>query len=871
MRFDKLTLKSQEALEKARNLAQERSHQAIAPEHLLLALLEDPEGVAPQILSQIGVRSETIVNALTEALDKSPQVTGGSSQTFITSDLQTALNHAEKQARDLKDEFTSTEHLLLGIAEEGHSKAAHILLQSGATKDSILKALKSVRGNQRVTSPTPEGTYQALQKYGRDLTETAQRGKLDPVIGRDAEIRRLIQVLARRTKNNPVLIGDPGVGKTAIVEGLAQRIISGDVPETLKDKRVVALDLGAMVAGAKFRGDFEERLKAVLKEISESSGQVILFIDEMHQLVGAGAAEGAMDASNLLKPMLARGELHCIGATTINEYRKHIEKDAALERRFQPILVAEPTLEDTISILRGLKEKYELHHGVRIKDSALISAAVLSSRYISDRFLPDKAIDLIDEAASGLRMAIDSMPPELDEADRKIRQLEIEKTALKKENDPASTERLRKIESELESLRAGMATLKKQWDEEKTTIQRIRTVKERIESLKLEEKNAERAGDLGKAAEIRYGTLPSLQKEIATLNEKVSQIQSGGKMLKEEVGEEDIASVVARWTGVPVTKMLEGEMTKLSRMEERLHERVVGQNEAVEAISNAVRRARSGISDPNRPIGSFIFLGPTGVGKTELARAVAEFLFDDEKNLIRIDMSEYMEKHSVARMIGAPPGYVGYEEGGQLTEAVRKHPYSVVLLDEIEKAHPEVFNLLLQILDEGRLTDGQGRTVNFRNTLIVMTSNIGSNWIQETSDYKEMKGKVEEALEAHFRPEFLNRVDEVLIFRRLEADQMNGIVERQLKTLLKRLENRKIEVTLEENARRFLVKEGFDPAYGARPLKRAIQKFVVDPLAQKIVKGEINEGDSIVVSAKRTEGVESLVFKKPERKKAAAV
>ncbi|OGR86845.1 MAG: ATP-dependent chaperone ClpB [Elusimicrobia bacterium RIFCSPLOWO2_01_FULL_60_11] len=702
----------------------------------------------------------------------------------------------------------------------------------------------------------------ALEKFGRDLTQIAQSGRLDPVIGRDAEIRRLIQVLARRTKNNPVLIGEPGVGKTAIVEGLAQRIVSGDVPESLKKRRVVTLDMGALIAGAKFHGEFEERMKAVLKEVSESAGEIILFIDEMHTLISAGAAPGMTSAPDLLKPMLARGELHCIGATTLDEYRKHIEKDAALERRFQPISVNEPSVPDTISILRGLKEKYELHHGVRIKDSALVAAANLSSRYITDRFLPDKAIDLVDEAASGLRMAIDSMPPELDETSRKVQQLEIERTALTKETDAASAERIRKIESELEILRVKMSSLKKQWEEEKSVIQKIRSVKEKIETLKLAEKKAERVGDLGKVAEIRYGTLPSLQKDLAAANLDVEKIQKEGKMLKEEVGEEDIAGVVSRWTGVPVTRMLEGEMTKLSKMEERLHERVVGQDEAVGAVANAVRRARSGIADPNRPIGSFIFLGPTGVGKTELAKAVAEFLFDDEKNMVRIDMSEYMEKHAVARLIGAPPGYVGFEEGGQLTEAVRKRPYCVILFDEIEKAHPEVFNILLQILDDGRLTDGQGRTVNFRNTLIVMTSNVGSNWISETSDYSDMKKRVMEALEANFRPEFLNRVDEILIFRRLAADQMNAIVEKNLRSLTARLAEKNITLKLSESAERFLVKEGFDPAYGARPLKRAIQEHVADPLAQRIIQGEVQEGDSVEVTSKRTEGAESLVFKR---------
>ena len=867
MRLDKLTLKAQDAFQAAQSLAMEKSHQALSPEHLLLALVQQADGVVPQVLSRIGVRVNLLESDLAKAGDEIPQVTGGGRDAYASSDLQAAINQAEKFARELKDEFISTEHLLLGIAQEGRSKASRFLLSYGATKDSILKSLQSVRGTQRVTSASPEDTYKALQKYGRDLTETAQRGKLDPVIGRDQEIRRVIQVLARRTKNNPVSIGDPGVGRTAIVEGLAQRIVSGDVPETLKNKKVISLDMGSLIAGAKFRGDFEERLKAVLKEVSEAGGEIILFIDEMHTLVGAGAADGAMDASNLLKPMLARGELHCIGATTIDEYRKHIEKDAALERRFQPIMVNEPSVEDTVSILRGLKEKYELHHGVRIKDSALITAAVLSSRYISDRFLPDKAIDLIDEAASSLRMAIDSMPPELDEVSRKVRQLEIERTALTKESDAASRERIRGIESELETLRARMSVLKKQWEEEKGTIQKIRSVKGRIEDLKVEEKNAERSGDLGKAAEIRYGTLPGLQKELEDLNKKIEQIEKQGKMLKEEVGDEDIAHVVARWTGVPVTRMLEGEMTKLSKMEERLHARVVGQEEAVTAIASAVRRSRSGISDPNRPIGSFIFLGPTGVGKTELAKAVAEFLFDDEKNMVRIDMSEYMEKHSVARLIGAPPGYVGYEEGRQLTEAVRKHPYCVILFDEIEKAHPEVFNLLLQILDEGRLTDGQGRTVNFRNTMIVMTSNVGSNWIQETSEYSEMKKKIMESLQANFRPEFLNRIDEIIIFRRLEADQMNAIVDMHLAALQRRLKDKNIELVLSESAKRFLVKEGFDPAFGARPLKRAIQKFVADPLAQRIVQGDVKDGEAVEVSAKRTDGIEALVFKKIAPKK----
>jgi ATP-dependent Clp protease ATP-binding subunit ClpB len=778
-------------------------------------------------------------------VDRFPKVSGGG-QPYISPALNTALEQAEKEAERLKDEYISTEHLLLALADN------KVLKGAGATHDALLKALRQIRGSQRVTDQNPESKYQALEKYGRDLTKLARQGKLDPVIGRDEEIRRVIQVLSRRTKNNPVLIGEPGVGKTAIAEGLAQRVASGDVPEGLKGKRVVGLDLGALVAGTKFRGEFEDRLKAVLKEIESSNGQVILFIDELHTLVGAGAAEGAIDAANLLKPALARGELRAIGATTLDEYRKHIEKDAALERRFQPVMVSEPTVEDTISILRGLRERYEVHHGVRIKDSAIVAAAVLSHRYITDRFLPDKAIDLIDEAAARLRTEIDSMPAELDELERQIRQLEIERQALKKETDKASKERLVALERQLAELSEQRTALRSRWDQEKEVIGRIRSHKAKLEEVRAEADRAERAADFGKAAELRYGKAVELEKQIAEANAKLAQLQGGHALLKEEVDEEDIAEIVSRWTRIPLSRLMEGEVAKLIRMEERLHDRVIGQDEAVTAVANAVRRSRSGLSDPNRPVGSFIFLGQTGVGKTELARALAEFLFDDEQALIRLDMSEYQEKHTVARLLGAPPGYVGYDEGGQLTEAVRRRPYSVVLFDEIEKAHPDVFNVLLQILDDGRLTDGQGRTVDFRNTVLIMTSNLGSSVIQERQgqDFERVRDGVIEVLREHFRPEFLNRIDEVIVFKPLTEDQLSAIVDIQLKRLENRLAERRVKLVVTDAARKLLAQRGWDPVYGARPLKRAIQRLVQDPLAMMLLEGKFTEGDTITVDVK---------------------
>ncbi len=847
MRLDRFTIKSQEALADAQTLALERGNPRIENEHLLVALVRQEQGVAPAILGKAGVRPREVEDEALREIARFP-VVSGAHQSTPSPQLGQTLQAAEKEADALRDDYISTEHLLLALAEDTKGAAGRILRERGLTREAILRALADVRGGQRVTDQNPEEKFQALEKYGRDLTQAARQGKLDPVIGRDDEIRRVIQVLSRRTKNNPVLIGEPGVGKTAIVEGLAQRIVAGDVPESLKNKRVVALDMGALIAGAKYRGEFEDRLKAVLKEISEAQGEIILFIDEMHTIVGAGAAEGAVDAANLLKPMLARGELRCVGATTLDEYRKHVEKDPALERRFQPIMVGEPSVDDTIAILRGLKERYEVHHGVRIQDSALVAAAVLSHRYIADRFLPDKAIDLVDEAASRLRIEIDSMPQEIDVVERRIRQLEIEREALKKETDRASAERLAKLEEELADLREQASAMKAHWQAEKEIITAIRETKQEIENARAEEQAAEREGDLGKAAEIRYGRMLELQKKLDRLNAELAELQSTQKMLKEEVDEEDIAEVVSKWTGIPVSKLMEGELQKLVQMETRLRQRVVGQDQALEAVSNAVRRARAGLQDPNRPIGSFMFLGPTGVGKTELARALAEFLFDDERAMTRLDMSEFMEKHSVARLIGAPPGYVGYEEGGYLTEAVRRRPYSVILFDEIEKAHPDVFNILLQILDDGRLTDGQGRTVDFKNTVIIMTSNLGSGWLSDpTIGREEAVRRVMDAVREHFRPEFLNRIDEMVVFNTLTSEHIRAIVEIQLGHLRERLAARGLTLEVTDAAKERLAAEGFDPAYGARPLKRVIQKRLQDPLAIKVLQGEFREGDRVVV------------------------